>query len=74
MDSILIFVLDRINRIVGIFKNPGFRMKPGIGNPLHGKSEGHYRPLNPVVPDIAHISAKFLPVGGCYFHGFIRKP
>jgi hypothetical protein len=34
MDSIINFELDRINWISYI---PGFRMKPGIYNPLHGK-------------------------------------
>ena len=34
--------IDRIYRIVGIIKIPGFRKKPGIGNPLRGKSNYSY--------------------------------
>jgi hypothetical protein len=34
MDSILKNDIDRIYRIIGIIKIPGFQKKPGIGNPL----------------------------------------
>jgi hypothetical protein len=43
MDSILNFEIDRIYRINWISYIPGFRMKPGIYNPLHGKFIAYVR-------------------------------
>jgi hypothetical protein len=81
MDSILIKRLDRIYRIIRIFCVPGFRMKPGTQNPLRGVSSQSHLYYSTILLlkltfDILQRQAKcsFSPQGGCYFHGFIRKP
>jgi hypothetical protein len=82
MDSILIFEIDRIYWIIWIFFTPGFQMKPGIGNPLRGKTDRQcqgpvairYLLENHGIRDFPHEVANFPPEGGCNFHGFIRKP
>ena len=40
MDSIIIYGIDRICRIYWTFHIPGFRMKPGMPNPLRDKGNG----------------------------------